>query len=101
MGYIGLQDATRKRRHTSQTLGEWNGSINLSLEGVGLFFTVSENNWNKSKEMIDNFLSQFASSTARPYFFLKDTEQTNGFSDTFGHGLPSDCSITKRSIYDD
>ena len=46
---------------------------------MGLLVTVSENNWNKSKEMIAKFLSQFDSSTARPYFLLKDMEHKTGF----------------------
>ena len=41
IGYIGLKDATRKRRPISQTTGECNGSINISLGGIDLFVTVS------------------------------------------------------------
>ena len=52
MGYLCLQDAAQKRRPTSQTPGEWTGSINLSLEGVVLFVTDSEKKWNKAKEII-------------------------------------------------
>ena len=68
MGYLRLKNATRKRRTISQTLGKWIGSITLSLEGVGLFVIVSEKNWDKEKEMIANFLSQFYSSKYWPYF---------------------------------
>ena len=66
MGYLGLQDATSKWRPISQTPGKCTGSITLSLEGVGLFVAVSETKWNKAKEMIAGFLSQFYSSTFRP-----------------------------------
>ena len=66
MGYIGLQDSINKRRPFYQTPGEWTGYINLSLEGVGIFVTVSYNKCNKTKEMIAIFLSQFGSSTAWP-----------------------------------
>ena len=41
MGYLCLKDDTRKRYTISQTPGEWNVSITLSIEGVGLFVTVS------------------------------------------------------------
>ena len=47
MGYLDLQDDTRKRRPIYQTPGGWTGSITISLEGVGLFVTVSEKKWNK------------------------------------------------------
>ena len=52
MGYLGLQDAPRKRRPISKTPGEWTGLITLSIEALGLFVTVSEKKWNKAKEMI-------------------------------------------------
>ena len=64
MGYIVMQDATRKRRPISQTMGECTGSVTLSLEGVCLFVTVSEKKWNKAKDIITIFLSQFDSTTA-------------------------------------
>ena len=41
MGYIVLRDDKRKRRPIYQTNGEWTGFDTLSLEGVGLFVTVS------------------------------------------------------------
>ena len=66
MRYLDIQDATWKRRPISQTPEEWTESINISLEGVGFVITVYENNWNKAKEMIDKYLSQFVSSTAQP-----------------------------------
>ena len=49
MGYLGLQNATRKRRPISQTPGEWTGSIIISIEGMGLFVKDSEKKWNKAK----------------------------------------------------
>ena len=49
MGYLGLQDTTRKLRPIYQTPGEWTGSITILLEGVGLFITISEKKWNKEK----------------------------------------------------
>ena len=79
MVYLGLQDATSKRRPISQTTGEWTGYITLSLEAVGLFIMVSEKKWNKAKEMIAKILSHFDSYTDRNYFFLKETEQKTGF----------------------
>ena len=59
MGYLGLQDATRKRRPNSQTTREWTGSITLSLENVGLCVTVSEKKWGRAKEIIGNMLAKF------------------------------------------
>ena len=59
MVYLGLQDATSKRRPISQTTGEWTGYITLSLEAVGLFIMVSEKKWNKAKEMIAKIFITF------------------------------------------
>ena len=41
MGYLGLQDANRKRFPITQAPGEWNGAIVRAIEEVGLFVTVS------------------------------------------------------------
>ena len=75
MGYLLLQDATKKWRHISQTRGECTVSITLSIEGVGLFVTVPEKKRNKEKYMISKCLSQFDYSTPQSYILLKDTEQ--------------------------
>ena len=42
MGYLVLQDATRKRHSNSQTPWEWTGFITSALENVGLFLTISD-----------------------------------------------------------
>ena len=47
MGYLGIQDATRKRRRVTQKTGEWTGSIVTAVEDVGLFVTISNKKWNK------------------------------------------------------
>ena len=46
MSYLGIQDATRKRRKLTQIPGgEWTGSIVLSAENVWVFVTVSQKKW--------------------------------------------------------
>ena len=45
MSYLGIQDATRKRRRITQRPGEWTGSIVVAVEGVGLFVTISKKMW--------------------------------------------------------
>ena len=49
MGYLGLQDATRKGRPNSQTPGEWTGSITFSLENISPCVTLSEKKWGRPK----------------------------------------------------
>ena len=51
----------------------------FSLEGVGLFVTLSKKKRNKEIDIIAKFLSQFDSSTDQSYFFLKYMEQKTGF----------------------
>ena len=56
-GYLGIQDALRKRRMASQTWGAWVGTV-VSTDGEGVFLTVSQEKWDKLKEMIDGTLSE-------------------------------------------
>ena len=79
MGYLGSQDATRKRRPKSQTTGEWTGYITLFLENFGLCVTVSEKKWGRDKEIIVNMLAKFNHPDHFPEMNLKDTEQKTGF----------------------
>ena len=52
MSYLGIQDATRKRRPITQTPGEWTGSIVLSVEGVGVFVTISQQKWDRTRAIL-------------------------------------------------
>ena len=79
MGYLGLQDATRKRRPNSQTPGEWTGSKSVAIPKVGLFVTVSQKKWDKARGIIASLLDDFESETALPEFNLKELEQKVGF----------------------
>ena len=40
MGYLGFQNATRKRFPITKAPGKWTGAIIIVIEGVGLFVTV-------------------------------------------------------------
>ncbi len=51
-GYLGLQDAPRKRRDPSQTPGPWAGAI-LNAEGDNVYVSISQERWNKAKNMIN------------------------------------------------
>ena len=74
MGYLGLQDATRKRCPKPQMTGECTGSTTLSLGNVDLFVTVSERNWGRAEEIIYDMLEKFNESDHFPEMDLKDME---------------------------
>ena len=78
MSYLGIQDATRKRRKISQRPGEWTGSITISIKDVGLFVTVSQNKWERAKEILDRWKSKFLESD-EPSLNHKELEKDLGF----------------------
>ena len=88
MGYLGLQDATRKRRPNTQRPGEWTGSMTLALPGVGLFATVAQKKWDKAKTQLSTLLSNFDSPSHLPMFDLKDLERKVGFLVHLGMTYP-------------
>ena len=88
MGYLGLQDATRKRRPNTQRPGEWTGSMTLALPGVGLFATVSQKKWEKAQGYLSSLLSLFDSPSHRPMMDLKDLERKVGFLVHLGMTYP-------------
>ena len=79
MAYLGLQDATRKRRPESQRPGEWTGSITVASPGIGLFVTVSAKKWTKTQGHLSWVLEHFSCSTDRPTLLLKELEKRVGF----------------------
>ena len=54
LGHLGIQDAPRKRRDSSQTPGAWTGSVLQTDEGQVRLF-VGEDKWMKTKSMLGEF----------------------------------------------
>jgi hypothetical protein len=78
MGYLGIQDATRKRRRVTQRPGEWTGSIIIPVEDVGLFVTVSKKKWQKARDILGR-LWDLMSSKDEVELIVKDLEREVGF----------------------
>ena len=74
MGYLVLQEATKKRRPKYQTPGEWTSSITFSLEKVGMCVTVSEKKWGRYNEIIGNLLANLNHADHFPEMNLKYME---------------------------
>ncbi len=53
VGYLGQQDAPRKRRPPSRRPGAWSGAMCFSVENEGLYVTCSQEKWNKGKALVD------------------------------------------------
>lgn len=51
-GYLGIQDATRKRRDPSQTPGPWADSI-VTMTKDAAYVSISDERWLKAKRMIE------------------------------------------------
>ena len=51
LGHLGMQDAPRKRRDSSQTPGAWTGSVLRTNEGQ-VRLLIGEDKWRKTKELL-------------------------------------------------
>ena len=79
MAYLGVQDATRKRRQITQTPGEWTGSIVLSVQDIGVFVTVSKKKWMRAQEIVTRWFEQFTlASEDLPWLDYKALESDIG-----------------------
>ena len=76
MSYLGIQDATRKRRRVTQTPGEWTASIVSSVEDVGVFATVSRKKWDRANTIINKW---FYALSQLPMLDYKELERDIGF----------------------
>jgi hypothetical protein len=79
MSYLGIQDATRKRRPITQRPGEWNRSIIIAVEEVGLFVTVTEKKWLKTKNILGKLDQNWAEGKATTRINYKQLERDVGF----------------------
>ena len=79
MSYLGIQDATRKRRAITQTPGEWTGSIVLSVKDVGVFVTVSKKKWDRARNIIKKWTTILDESEELPMLTHSELESDIGF----------------------
>ena len=77
MAYLGIQDATRKRRKVTKRPGEWTGSILLTVDEVGLFATVSQQKWDRAKSIVNKWKERVLSSKCKANY--KELESDVGF----------------------
>ena len=77
MAYLGIQDATRKRRKVTKRPGEWTGSILLTVDEVGLFATVSQLKWDRAKTIIKKWNERIQRSKYKAKY--KELESDVGF----------------------
>jgi hypothetical protein len=56
LNYLGIQDASRKRRDSSsQETGAWSGLV-VKTDGEGVYVLASEDKWLKAKGMLDEMM---------------------------------------------
>jgi hypothetical protein len=78
--FLGMQNAPRKFRAPSQAnAGAWTGTI-FKVEPNRITKTVSQEKWDKGREMIKRRVSQLRSTEdARPFLDRKELERETGF----------------------
>jgi hypothetical protein len=76
LNHLGLQDAPRKRRNSSQAPGPWSGCI-LRTDLAGVFLFVSQEKWDKAKAQIDEIIRMVESDPSK--LDRKRLEQVRGF----------------------
>jgi hypothetical protein len=74
--YLGIQDASRKRRKASRTPGAWAGAI-VSSDESGVYVTVSQEKWVKAKGMIAKTVAEVTEFNG--WLTRKDLERRRGF----------------------
>jgi hypothetical protein len=52
LSYLGIQDASRKRRDSSQTPGAWSGSV-VQTDSEGVYVLAAEEKWIKAKGLFN------------------------------------------------
>jgi hypothetical protein len=76
--YLGIQDAARKRRPSSQKGGAWAGTI-FEICDDAIYKTVSQEKWTKGKLIIDELASACDQLASVKNLCHKDLERKRGF----------------------
>jgi hypothetical protein len=77
LGYLGIQNASRKTRPPSQHPGAWAGIL-VHVESDGIYLTTAQDKWDKGRAYIRDLQAAFTTST-RPWFDHKTLERIRGF----------------------
>ena len=76
--YLGIQDAARKRRPSSQSGGAWAGTI-FEITSESICKTVSQEKWDKGKRIILGLAESCNDPANPPSLGHKDLESKRGF----------------------
>jgi len=76
--YLGIQDAARKRRPSSQSGGAWAGTI-FEITKDTICKTVSQEKWEKGRSLVREFTERCNDPQQPPRFNHKDLERKRGF----------------------
>jgi hypothetical protein len=76
--YLGIQDAGRKARPSSQTPGAWAGAIVHVLPSLGVCVLTSAEKWDKMKGILEKWWKQVAGSNV-PKLSHKELLSDRGF----------------------
>jgi hypothetical protein len=97
--HLGIQDAARKRRPSSQTGGAWAGTI-FEIAMSVIFKTVSQEKWDKGKAII-LLGCRVQGPSQSSQLLSQDTGVKTRFLGTLGHDLSEYHSLSKRPPLDD
>ena len=79
MGYLGLQDATRRMRPITQYTGECTETIVTAIQGFRLSVKVSQKKLNIVKGILELMMGYFMKGNDRPKLDLNILELNMGF----------------------
>jgi hypothetical protein len=76
--YLGIQDAPRKRRPSTQKPGAWAGCVfEISPDKIGK--TVTQEKWDKAKAIVESIAGKVLSDGSSPELDHKELERQRGF----------------------
>jgi hypothetical protein len=79
MSYLGLQDATWKRRPSGQRQGACAGSKTVTIEGLGVFVQAMKTKWLKVQTILRRYQEKYNTSECLPSFNFQTLSEDVGF----------------------
>jgi hypothetical protein len=76
LNWLGIQDAVRKRRDSSQESGAWTGAV-IKTDGENVWLLTSQEKWDKAKKLVEEMAGYIVNDSA--HMPRKRMEEIRGF----------------------
>jgi hypothetical protein len=94
--YLGIQDAARKRRPSTQKPGAWAGCV-FQISPDKIAQTVTQEKWDKARTIVQSIADKVLGDETEQHLNHKELERQRGFFGSSVDDVQKSCPISQRN----